>query len=154
MYSLLVAILTYQILTGHAEQTIDHRQYPTRTDQAFLELVADNGLEKIEDFPSHKENTLDLLLTSHASFKSRCKPLSSIENSDRGIVLLVWFVNHLYLNQSEVKYSYGKKPKYIKIKEDLQNFITTFKNIKDRSVESLWQAIKTAVHTAIEKRVP
>ncbi|CAC5394262.1 unnamed protein product [Mytilus coruscus] len=37
---------------------------------------------------------------------------------------------------------------------DLQNFITTFKNIKDRSVESLWQAFKTAVQTTIEKRVP
>ena len=27
-----------------AEQTIDHRQYPNRTNQAFLELVADNRL--------------------------------------------------------------------------------------------------------------
>ncbi|CAC5379605.1 unnamed protein product [Mytilus coruscus] len=47
-----------------------------------------------------------------------------------------------------------KKAEIHKIKEDLQNFITTFKNIKDRSVESLWQAFKTAVQTTIEKRVP
>ncbi|CAG2197687.1 unnamed protein product [Mytilus edulis] len=47
-----------------------------------------------------------------------------------------------------------KKAEIHNIKEDLQNFITTFKNIKDRSVESLWQAFKTAVQTTIEKRVP
>ncbi|CAG2228076.1 unnamed protein product [Mytilus edulis] len=65
------------------EQTITHRQYPTRTSQAFLDTVADNGLEQIVDFPTRKENTLDLILTSHPSFKLRCKPLPSIGNSDQ-----------------------------------------------------------------------
>ncbi|CAC5397553.1 BMS1 [Mytilus coruscus] len=70
------------------EQTITHRQYPTRTSQAFLDTVADNGLEQIVDFQTHREKTLDLILTSHPSFKLRCKPLPSIGNSDHDIVLL------------------------------------------------------------------
>ena len=137
-----------------AEQTIDHRQYPTRTNQTFLELVADNGLEQIVDFPTRKENTLDLLLTSHPSFKLRCKPLPSIGNSDHDIVLLDMACKPLKPKPVRRKIFLWKKAEIHNIKEDLQNFITTFKNIKDRSVESLWQAFKTAVQTTIEKRVP
>ncbi|XP_063416249.1 uncharacterized protein LOC134697892 [Mytilus trossulus] len=137
-----------------AEQTIDHRQYPTRTNQALLELVADNGLEQIVDFPTRKENTLDLLLTSHPSFKLRCKPLPSIGNSDHDIVLLDMACKPLKPKPVRRNIFLWKKAEIHNIKEDLQNFITTFKNIKDRSVESLWQAFKTAVQTTIEKRVP
>jgi hypothetical protein len=40
-------------------QTIINRQYPIKTNQTFLEIVADNGLEQIVDFPTRKDNTLD-----------------------------------------------------------------------------------------------
>jgi hypothetical protein len=57
------------------EQTIINRQYPIKTNQTFLEIVADNGLEQIVDFPTRKDNTLDLMLLSHPAYKLRCKPL-------------------------------------------------------------------------------
>jgi hypothetical protein len=60
----------------------------SKTNQAFLEIVADNGLEQIVDFPTRKDNTLDLMLLSHPAYKLRCKPPPSIENSDHDIVLL------------------------------------------------------------------
>ncbi|CAC5410107.1 unnamed protein product [Mytilus coruscus] len=71
-----------------SEQSILNRQYPIRTNQTFLEIVADNGLEQIVHFTTRKDNTLDLILTSHPAFKLRCKPLPSIGNSDHDIVLL------------------------------------------------------------------
>jgi hypothetical protein len=37
------------------EQTIINRQYPIKTNQTFLEIVADNGLEQIVDFPTRKD---------------------------------------------------------------------------------------------------
>jgi hypothetical protein len=40
------------------------------------------------DFPTRKENTLDLIFTTHPSFTQRCKPLPSIGNNDHDIVLL------------------------------------------------------------------
>jgi hypothetical protein len=51
------------------------------SNQTFLEIVADNGLEQIVDFPTRKDNTLDLTLLSHPAYKLRCKPLPSIGNS-------------------------------------------------------------------------
>ena len=56
-----------------SEQTITNRQYPIKTNLAFLGIVADEGLEQIVDFPTRKDNTLDLMLTSHPAFKLRCK---------------------------------------------------------------------------------
>jgi hypothetical protein len=41
------------------EQTIINRHYPIKTNQTFLEIVADNGLEQIVDFPTRNDNTLD-----------------------------------------------------------------------------------------------
>ncbi|CAG2224564.1 unnamed protein product [Mytilus edulis] len=86
--------------------------------------------------------------------KKQCKPLPSIGNSDHDIVLLDMACKPLKPKPVRRKIFLWKKAEIHNIKEDLQNFITTFKNIKDRSVESLWQAFKTAVQTTIEKRVP
>ena len=63
-------------------------KYPIKTNLAFLEIVADEGLEQIVDFPTRRDNTLDRMLTSHPAFKLRCKPLPSIRSSDHDIVLL------------------------------------------------------------------
>ena len=71
-----------------SEQSIQTNQYPTHTNQAYLDTIADNGLEQLVDFPTRKENTLDLFFTTHPSFKQRCKPLPSIGNNDHDIVLL------------------------------------------------------------------
>ena len=63
-------------------------QYPSRVSQAFLDIVSDNSLEQMVDFPTRKDKTLDLLFTSHPSHVEKCKPLPSIGNSDHDIVLL------------------------------------------------------------------
>ena len=54
--------------------TISSTQYPSRLNKTFLDIVADNSLEQIIDFPTRKDNTLDLILTSHPSFRdvSQC----------------------------------------------------------------------------------
>ncbi|CAG2243813.1 unnamed protein product [Mytilus edulis] len=82
------------------------------------------------------------------------KDIFLIGNSDHDIVLLDMACKPLKPKPVRRKIFLWKKAEIHNIKEDLQNFITTFKNIKDRSVESLWQAFKTAVQTTIEKRVP
>ena len=67
--------------------SIQGNQYPLRLSKTILDLVNDNDLEQIVDFPTRKDKTLDLIMTTHPSFKSRCKPLPSLGNSDHDIVL-------------------------------------------------------------------
>ena len=69
-----------------SEQTISPNQYTVGTNQAYLDIASDNGLEQIVDFPTRNENTLDLIFTSHPSYKQRCKPIPAIGNSDHDSV--------------------------------------------------------------------
>ena len=46
-------------------------KYPTRVSQASFDIVADNSLEQMVDFPTKMEKTLDLLFTSHSSYGQR-----------------------------------------------------------------------------------
>ena len=67
--------------------SIQGNQYPLRLSKSILDLVNDNDLEQIVDFPTRKDKTLGLIMTTHPSFKSRCKPLPSLVNTDHDIVL-------------------------------------------------------------------
>jgi hypothetical protein len=69
-----IDIFCVSLVLAWEEQTIINRQYPIKTNQIFLEIVADNGFEQIVDFPTRKDNTLDLMLQSHPAYKLRCKP--------------------------------------------------------------------------------
>ena len=66
---------------------ISGTQYSNRLNAAYLEIVADNRLEQMVDFPTLKGNILDIILTTHPSFKQRCKAMPSIGNSDHDVVL-------------------------------------------------------------------
>jgi hypothetical protein len=99
-------------------------------------VVADEGLEHIVDFPTRKDNTLDLMLTSHPAFKLQCKPLPAIGNSDHDIVLLDMACKLFKPKPIRRKIFLWKKADIYKIKEDLAILNTTHKNI-DRNVESM-----------------
>lgn len=59
-------------------QTVTNNQYPIMTNQSLLEIVANYGLEQIVDYPTYKDNTLDLILAPYSVFKQRCKPPSTV----------------------------------------------------------------------------
>jgi hypothetical protein len=80
------------------------------------------------DFPTRKENTLDLFFTTHPSFKQRCKPLPSIGNSDHDIVLLYVACKPVKPKPTRRKIYLWKKAEVHNIQKDIAEFGTTFKN--------------------------
>ena len=68
--------------------TVASSQYASRVNTTFLKTIADCNLEQLVDFPTRKDHTLDIILTTHPSFKQRCKPIPSIGSSDHDIFLL------------------------------------------------------------------
>ena len=68
--------------------TVASSQYASRVNTTFPETIADFNLEQLVVFPTRKDNTLDIILKTHPSFKQRCKPIPSIGSSDHDIVLL------------------------------------------------------------------
>ncbi|CAG2240209.1 unnamed protein product [Mytilus edulis] len=110
--------------------------------------------EIIPDYFHYDTERRDRPKDPHGGVLIAAKQTLQLGNSDHDIVLLDMACKPLKPKPVRRKIFLWKKAEIHNIKEDLQNFITTFKNIKDRSVESLWQAFKTAVQTTIEKRVP
>jgi hypothetical protein len=104
------------------------------------------------DFPTRNENTLDLIFTSHPSYKERCKPISAIGNSDHHIVLLE--CNPIKPKQTRHKISLWKKVNIYKIQEDLIVFGENFRDQTFDSIERMWNHFKTAVKRIIDQRVP
>ena len=102
-----------------SEQTIISNQYTEGTNQTYLDIASDNGIEHIVDFPTRNENTLDLIFTSHPSYKQRCKPIPAIGNSDHDIVLLDIACNPIKPKPTRHKISLWKKANIYKILEDL-----------------------------------
>ena len=94
------------------------------------------------------------MLLSHPAYNLRCKPLPSIGNSDHDIVLLDIACKPFKPKPVRPKIYLWKKADIYKIKEDLESFGNTFRNIGKRDIESLWHALKDAIQNTIDKRVP
>ena len=134
--------------------TTSGSQYPKSTSKAFLDLISDNSLEQIVDFPTRKDRILDIILTSHPSFKQRCKPMPSIGNSDHDIVLLDTSITNFRPRPQRRKILLWKKADLSMIKEDIRNFATTFISTRYTDIETIWNDFKSNINSIITTRVP
>ena len=132
-------------VTGH--------QYPSRVNKTFLEVIANNNLEQIVDFPTRKDNTLDLVLTTHPSFKARCKPMPSIGSSDHDIVLLDTNIFPTRPKPIRRTIHLWKKADTEGIKKDLANLADDI-NPNTKDVNTVWLHLKERILETIKNRVP
>ena len=129
-------------------------QYPSRMSQAFLDIVSDNSLEQMVDFPTRKDKTLDLLFTSHPSYVEKCKPLTSIGNSDHDIVLLdTSFVFRPPKPLRRMIYLW-KSADIQGIQEDLDEYSMHFEETNFDSIDTMWNSFKNKIHSIMAERVP
>ncbi|KAL8622812.1 hypothetical protein ACOMHN_026933 [Nucella lapillus] len=138
--------------------TTTNKRYPSRVNQTYLDIVADNDLEQMVDFPTRKDKTtLDIILTSHPSFKVRCKPLPSVGNSDHDIVL---YDTALAPHQSRLprrKIFLWKKADVEGMRQDVKEFANTYQYpdpSTPNALEQMWSDIKQMLSETVEKRVP
>ena len=132
---------------------VEGTQYPSRVSQAFLDMVSDNSLEQMVDFPTRKDKTLDLLFTSHPSYIEKCKPLPSIENSDHDIVLLDASFVSRPLKPPRRNIYLWKSADIQGIQEDLDEYSMSFEETSFDSVDTMWTSFKNKIHSIMEARV-
>ncbi len=132
---------------------IANHQHLERVNQAYLDCIADTGMEQMVDFRTRKDNVLDLIITTHPSLKQRCKPMPSIGNSDHDIVLYDCATAPFRPLPVCREIFLGKKADTEGIKQDMQDFSQTF--MTDPSdVHGLWASLKSKIREVMEKRVP
>jgi hypothetical protein len=131
--------------------SITGTQYPRRVSQAFLNIVADNNLEQQVTFPTRKDSTLDLILSSHPGFKLRCKALPSIGNSDHDIVLYDTALSAPRKKPQRRKIYLWKKANM----ESIRSEISSFKLITaSQDANTYWEDFREMLRSMIERNVP
>ena len=136
------------------DMSIERRQYPAKVNQAFLDMIADNGLEQLVNFHTRKDRTLDLILTSHPSFKVRCKPMPSIGNSDHDIVLLDTTIKAQRPKPAKRKIWLWKRADEETIKNSTKVLTDSILNKQYNQVEEIWSDYKNGLIKIMEDHVP
>ncbi|CAG2226442.1 unnamed protein product [Mytilus edulis] len=101
-----------------------------------------------------KEKTLDLILTSHPSFKQRCKPIPAIGNSDHDIVLLDTSIKAQNLNRLNVKIQLWKRTNIDEIQNEVRLFAENFNQKTFSNIENMWKYFKENIMKIIDQKVP
>ena len=135
-------------------------QYNMKTNNTFLEIIHDLGLEQQVDFNTRidpktkKGTTLDIILTTHPSLKLRCKPLPAVGLSDHDIVLYDTSIHPFRSRPTRRKIFLWNKADKDGIQNDVKLFSQSFITSKQTSVCEMWETFKTAIQSIINKRVP
>ena len=67
-------------------KSINNYQYPKQLNERFIDLIDSCSMEQVVNFPTRKQNTLDLLITNRPSFINNCIPVSGFGNDDSAIL--------------------------------------------------------------------
>ena len=49
-------------------KSMNNQQYPKQLNERFIDLIDSCSMEQVVNFPTRKQNTLDLLITNRPSF--------------------------------------------------------------------------------------
>ena len=67
-------------------KSINNYQYPNQLNERFIDLIDSCSMEQVVNFPTRKQNTLDLLITNRPSFINKCIPVPAFGDSDSAIL--------------------------------------------------------------------
>lgn len=136
------------------EQTISGSMYPKELSEMFINMINQIGIEQIVDFPTRKDNILDLFCTNQPALITKIKTIPGI--SDHDIVLVDAICKPKRAKQSQHKIYLWKKADLNQMKSVTNNLVTDLlseKNI-NYSINEWWSKLKTGINKIIEDNVP
>ncbi|KAL8623448.1 hypothetical protein ACOMHN_058893 [Nucella lapillus] len=113
-------------------------------------------MEQQVDFPTRQKKTLDLILTTHPSLKTRCRALPSVGNSDHDVVLYDTSLRPFQPKPPKRKILLWKKANVHAIRKDMEEYAQTFDidTSKPDALETAWRGFSERVQKTIDKSVP
>ena len=67
-------------------KSINNYQYPKQLNERFIDLIYSCSMEQVANFPTRKQNTLDLLITTRPSFINTYIPVPGFGDHDSAIL--------------------------------------------------------------------
>ena len=134
--------------------TIVGHNYTARTNQIFLDTIADIGSEQAVTFPTRGNNILDLFITNRPSLIERVKPVPGV--SDHDIVFVQASTTAQRTKPPRRKILLWKKVDLDSLRGSIQNFSDTFtkEHSTNTDVDVLWDNFKEFSTKIIDASVP
>ena len=82
----ILAVLTRTRPFGGDFNLPDIDNYPIPINKSILDMIQDLGAEQMVDFPTRKDNILDIFVTNRPSLVNKCSPIPGL--GDHDIVLI------------------------------------------------------------------
>ena len=120
--------------------------YPHRVSQRFLDIFHDLALEQMVDFTTRNQNALDLVLTSHPAFMTRCSRLPPLgAKSDHDIVLYDTTHEAVRTRQPRRKILLWKNVDKDTTRQACSELCQSFQGSMFSSVDDMWTFFKTGL---------
>ena len=129
--------------------------YPHRVSQRFLDISHDLVLEQMVDFTTRNQNTLDLVLTSHPAFMTRCSRLPPLgAKSDHDIVLYDTTHKAVRTRQPRRKILLWKNVDKDTTRQACSELCQSFQGSIFSSVDDIWTFFKTGLLRILDSHIP
>ncbi|KAK3083794.1 hypothetical protein FSP39_003288 [Pinctada imbricata] len=121
---------------------------------AFLTTVLDIGSEQVVNFPTRRNNLLDIFLTNRPSLINKCSPLPGL--SDHDVVLIDSNITPARQKPPSRIVHLWKKVDIKVMESDLSHQLeSSFSGYSTNTpVDTLWTSFKTTCLNSIQKHVP
>ncbi|CAG2242487.1 unnamed protein product [Mytilus edulis] len=136
------------------EQNISGSMYTKELNEAFIDMLNNLGIEQMVDFPTRKDNILDLFCTNQPALITKIKSIPGI--SDHDIVLVDAICKPQRSKQSQHKIYLWKKVDIKKIKDITSHFISELisQANENLNIDQLWNKFKEGSNKIIDDNVP
>ncbi len=113
-----------------------------------------HGLEQIVDFPTRKDNILDLFFTSNATLIDSVKPIPGISDHDSIIQVNFKLAPQVQKSKPHKIWKYNKA-NFDAIKEDLSaNYADFASNSTSRTVDENWDSFQSTLLKSMDQNIP
>ncbi|VDI43777.1 Hypothetical predicted protein [Mytilus galloprovincialis] len=132
------------------EQNISGSMYTKELNEAFIDMLNNLGIEQMVDFPTRKDNILDLFCTNQPALITKIKSIPGI--SDHDIVLVDAICKPQRSKQSQHKIYLWKKVDIKKIKDITSHFISELisQANENLNIDQLWNKFKEGSNKIID----
>ncbi|CAG2232024.1 unnamed protein product [Mytilus edulis] len=136
------------------EQNISGSMYTKELNEAFIDMLNNLGIEQMVDFPTRKDNILDLFCTNQPALITKIKSIPGI--SDHDIVLVDAICKPQRSKQSQHKIYLWKKVDIKKIKDITSHFISELLSQANENlnIDQIWNKFKEGSNKIIDDNVP
>ena len=140
---------------GWEVKSINNYQYPKQINERFIDLIDSCSMEQVVNFPTRKQNTLDLLITNRPSFINKCIPVPGFGDHDSPI--LSNLICHPHATKPiERKIHNWKKVNLEELGKNVKKQMVIFVrgNKINTAINHLWQQFSSKIKQLQEKFVP